>query len=345
MVDAFESKAKGPAHYPLHPCLHIRHKVAQNANAIAWTDWNHVVEKVHRDFTPWWIDTCYQWPPEDALAGPAGEAFNEFSSQIPTDVSIANFLYELKDLKGIIPNLRDGLAKGLNNGYLSWNFGIKPMLSDIGKLRNVVENVQKRLDWLRRNYGKPVKINFARNNIWQHPNLNEFPDIADVATLFLPPGQWSVLESYRADFKASGILTQRLIGLDDSLAVLKSLAAALGLNNPTAIVWEAIPYSFVVDWFFRLDDWIDQLAISPFKGTWDINGVTHSIKIQAKVGLWYRGNQPFAPAQQNPWVKLYTVDVTGYQRMLGLPVKRSALSALTPDQQKLLGSLIIQRII
>lgn len=51
----------------------------------------------------------------------------------------------------------------------------------------------------------------------------------------------------------------------------KAFAAQMGLTDPASIVWEALPYSFVVDWFLPIQSWL-QLQETP-KGIelWDIN--------------------------------------------------------------------------
>ena len=51
----------------------------------------------------------------------------------------------------------------------------------------------------------------------------------------------------------------------------KAFAAQMGLTDPASIVWEALPYSFVVDWFLPIQSWL-QMQETP-KGImlWDTN--------------------------------------------------------------------------
>lgn len=42
-----------------------------------------------------------------------------------------------------------------------------------------------------------------------------------------------------------------------------SWSRTLGLQNPLAIVWELVPYSFVADWFIPIGDWFATLDLPP----------------------------------------------------------------------------------
>nr|QDH88887.1 MAG: hypothetical protein H1RhizoLitter1543_000003 [Leviviridae sp.] len=42
-----------------------------------------------------------------------------------------------------------------------------------------------------------------------------------------------------------------------------SLARSLGLLDPLSVVWEVIPYSFVVDWFLPIGTYLDNLSVIP----------------------------------------------------------------------------------
>jgi hypothetical protein len=43
-----------------------------------------------------------------------------------------------------------------------------------------------------------------------------------------------------------------------------STSRALGLLDPLTVVWEIIPYSFVVDWFLPIGSYLENLAVFPF---------------------------------------------------------------------------------
>jgi hypothetical protein len=43
-----------------------------------------------------------------------------------------------------------------------------------------------------------------------------------------------------------------------------SFPRSLGLSDPLSVVWEVLPWSFVIDWFFPVGTYLDNLSIIPF---------------------------------------------------------------------------------
>lgn len=63
-------------------------------------------------------------------------------------------------------------------------------------------------------------------------------------------------------------------GLDNAIRQLYNWDLALSLDN----VWDLIPYSFVVDWFVPLGDYLSQIDASVYYSTLPIIDVIYSIK-------------------------------------------------------------------
>lgn len=265
-------------------------------------------------------------------------AYDEFSTQFPSHVDLFNFLRELPeigDLAEAIARLMTKLldSKTLRNGFLAYNFGLKPLLSDIKLLQTVVPRVLNRLEWLKKNRGKPVKLNFYRAKEVDTPF--SYPSSA--------PSPQVVCVHYSAQFRAHAVLRQELEGLDTVIGTVRSFASSLGLLNPAKIIWNAIPYSFIVDWLFKVSDLLNSLDIQPLKGKWELSQVHHTIK---EIGVIERYNQIW-PSLGNPWRKTDTgVVAMRYRRAPGLPVLTSELSIgdLSPQQQALLAALLDQRL-
>jgi len=58
------------------------------------------------------------------------------------------------------------------------------------------------------------------------------------------------------------------------LTEILSVPRSLGLEDPLSIVWEVIPYSFVVDWFLPVGSYLDALSVFPFvSGRWCLSSL------------------------------------------------------------------------
>jgi hypothetical protein len=305
--------------------------------SIEWTDWNQVVEKLARSFDPAGIDNLFNpFPPAEALQEPGKIAFEQFTNQVPMQVSLANFLYELRDIKGLIPKIQGSLTKSANGAFLGYEFGIKPFLKDLKKIRGSLDAVLRRMRFLSNSFGKPTRIHYIKLGAYDHPlvGVRNDPDPSSV----LQDLQW-VLTSHKADFRASATLYHRLKDLDGALSFLSAFSAAFGFNRPASIVWEAIPYSFVVDWFLDLQSRLDSMASQPFEGVWELSDVVYSINSFSLIDGWIWPRRNFG----NSWNHVYRIRRKAYRREVGLPVPRASLGTLTDMQQVLLGSLLYQR--
>jgi hypothetical protein len=300
-----------------------------------------------------------------AFSGLCVAAFNKFATQMPTQVSILNFLYELKDFKETakalskIPKaLKDGslsklvtspirkkkgkfrqVPKAINDSLLSYNFQWAPFVGDIVKLINLGDSITKRLDFLRKTRGKEVTIRFSKPDAYAHPQLGQV--ILDNSL----SSDWQnrfVLDTYQCNFVATCKLYQNLEGLDDMWTGLRATFAALGVNNLGKVVWNAIPFSFLLDWVLPLGNWLDRYAVQPFQGQWDVYDCTTSVH---EVGMIHYYVWP--KFKGNPPALMSKTKVERYLRLVGLPTTLTGVdfSQLTDNQQRLFLSLGLAKIL
>jgi len=273
------------------------------------------------------------------------EAFNKFHDQVPTEVSLANFMYELKDMKGMIPKLEKSITKTAANNFLAFSFGTAPFVDDVKKIVGMSEAVDKRLKHLISINGRTTDLSFKRNIIYDE-TFEFVRSLTDPYAFLLGDGDYDRVyfrrQSARLTLIIRGKLSQDLKDLADANAKLKALIAAGGFNHPARVIWNAIPYSFVVDWFFSVGKLLDSLAVQPFGGKYDITDVGYSIKREASFVATY---QPPTPdiVQGNP--TLGTVGVKCYERFNGFPATSLLLTdgLLTPKQQVLALAMLEQK--
>jgi len=277
-------------------------------------------------------------PGEAELSLWSTDAFNRFHDQIPTEVSVANFLYELKDIKGLIPKIEKTLSKTASSNFLAYNFGVAPMIGDLKKLSTLSESVGKRLQHLRSTAGRQITVHYKGKLLHRG-----FPVSVLCNPTFGTNAKYEFrVISYEGSYHASARIRQNLSGLSDPSAILKAYAAATGLNNPAAIVWEAIPYSFVVDWFFHLDKYVNMLAIQPFGGEYTVSDTCYSLKEETVYEMFQNFNEG---EPGNAKHSLGLISVWHYRRYPGLPMSCALLSngTLNPKQQLLALALLDMR--
>jgi hypothetical protein len=290
-------------------------------------------------------------------------AWNHFHTQIPTEVSVANFLIELKDFEHIAKALKKGprvkhylnKVKALrpkdipsiaNSGFLNYNFAWAPFVGDLIKFTQVIDSVSRRLQYLRKTRGVPTRVHYGSSDAFQ----NSFVGNHDVLETQGPYSNFEydrsyserrlTLEGTRTQVSASGVLLQNLQGLDDAWAGLRATLASLGLNNPAKIAWNALPFSFMVDWIAPVGTFLERLAVQPFSGDWEVYDVCNSIKTTAtiKEDFYHVPRYGFSP-QLTTMAKH---EVSWYHRELGLSLSYDdvGFTSLSTNQQMLFLSLI-----
>lgn len=261
----------------------------------------------------------------------ADNAFEALSTQVPQEVSLPNFFWELREIAALVPSLSEGILKTVSGGYLQYQFGWKPFLGDIGRLLSLCRTMEQRLAYLRSTHGRETRIAYSRTFE---------SDECGVAIPDSPTDGYS-LRSYKGTFNCGGYLYHELEGLWGAQAMWRAAAAGLGLNNPLGVVWEAIPFSFVADWFGRIGKAVGRTPIQPFVGRWEVRRVTHSWTLDSVYERWVISTPGGVVSPTFPR-RFASIKCRRYKRDIGIPASSSWLtsSGLTPQQQLLAAALI-----
>lgn len=175
--------------------------------------------------------------------------------------------------------------------WLAWNFAIKPFLADLRAILCQISSLHKKLDWLRRNNNKVIYQTYRREfdlpvnqNEWIDGWLlgsilrSDPPEMANGG--YLTQLQYnSVKLEYVARAKIHLKIPDHL--LDDAHGGVGALWSALnGLTNPVAVVWEAIPFSWLIDYFlsYRARLFQRMYDFNPFNEGVHVLGFGHSFK-------------------------------------------------------------------
>lgn len=126
-----------------------------------------------------------------------------------------------------------GQAKGWGRGWLEFSFGWSPLVGDISSAMDVLVNREPKF----RVYGGGKDVSSTRVHQTWSPGTQYY--------------SWTTETSSFDIYTKQGC---RLVVSNPNLA----LANQLGLVNPAVVVWELIPFSFLIDWFANVESVLSQ---------------------------------------------------------------------------------------
>jgi len=237
-------------------------------------------------------------------------------------------------------------------GYLQWKFNLSPLISDIAGIHTAITQWSKRVSDLITRAGRNRAKHFSFK--WQEfpRTFEEFDNIewfVEEDYLLEPcqryrlsrfvlaePSAFHAEIQYNANYTAFQLEHARVLTLLDSL----------GVNLNPQIIWNAIPWSFVVDWVLSVGKWLSQFQIQNMEPQINITRYLTSVKRERRVTV---RREIVNELSQNvtgkkPKVPLPTVLETSYRRSVELP-GRSLIesSGLNSTEFTLGAALVISR--
>lgn len=129
-------------------------------------------------------------------------------------------------------------ARSQPENWLELQYGWKPLLSDIHGAAQAVSERNKERDWV------VTVASTERDKAFDGPL--DYVANPRLFVYYRVRGSRGVSVSVRLDYHPSSF-------------DYAHLPAALGLTNPLEVAWELVPYSFVVDWFLPVGNWLSTL--------------------------------------------------------------------------------------
>jgi hypothetical protein len=278
----------------------------------------------------------------------AAKAEHHFKTAVDDTTSILNQIIELIQMcEGNILKLKEvsekiitalkkfhRLYEQTGNYWLAWNFAIKPTIGDVLAIADLLKNANKRIKWLRkRNHlDTKVKYKWGPKKIEQtvfvpftwietvpepsgNPNAPPVPWAYPLPTpennpyfeirftAMLEPSSWAWVRFDIPDHLLEG---------DIGLGIVMTIMA--GLTNPLKVAWEAVPFSWLIDWFVnwktRLQ--IEAASLSQLKDA-EILGTGWSLKYKIYAEVDFVCPSPYQRYELGAFV------LNGFNRRPGLP--------------------------
>lgn len=133
---------------------------------------------------------------------------------------------------GVKPRKFNGTKKSMSSRWLELQYGWKPLLHDVYGAAEALARLQDRPN--------VTRLSFSKTHRWGSQDPVTFEGCKGVRT-------------------TKGKYTRKVVYYFATQSQVHQDLASLGIYNPLSIAWEILPYSFIVDWFIPIGNFIDSL--------------------------------------------------------------------------------------
>jgi hypothetical protein len=174
------------------------------------------------------------------------------------NMSLLNAAFELRELPELFSRKLiqyKGLGKAWSNYYLAIEFGWLPLLGDIRDFTNTTFNLKKKLDQLLRDNGKPVRRQVTILDTSSSKVGSQGDSYAAMQSGLVSQTQAGhcyfrdTLEYGRKVWGSARFRFYLPDGPHDWRWTLAMYARIFGISPSPSVVWNAIPWSWLVDWY------------------------------------------------------------------------------------------------
>lgn len=242
-----------------------------------------------------------------------------------------------------------GVSQLMAAGYLEYSFNLAPLVSDICSIHAALTRTRKRINDLVTRAGRAQRRHFAFN--W-YEGTDYTHTKYDQTYVVVEPQAHHYCAGYRAErdcwtepasFHAEIDYNYNFSRYQLEIAQVSGLLDSLGVNLNPAIVWNAIPFSFVVDWFIGVSRWLNQFQVKNLDPLINIHQFLWSIKRSRRIiaRRWITdATSPLIPkGQKVPFPAVYE---TAYRRQVEqLSSSSVQLSGLNAKEFSLGAAMVI----
>lgn len=173
-----------------------------------------------------------------------------------TQFSAPNFLLELYQLPMLFQAWKTKLSafQKLADARLRWSYGVKPLQADLDAMYDIIASV----------YARCVEWNAKAGELLHVRKLMLKVDESKSGSFVYPSGiHSSSWNGYRYG-KLTAFFTfqtSKIPALETMEGVLRVYLDAIGFELNPRIIWDAIPFTFVLDWLFDVGGWLQRFKM------------------------------------------------------------------------------------
>jgi hypothetical protein len=184
-------------------------------------------------------------------------------------------------------NRKHSVVKNVSGAHLNMSFGWIPLFKDLKGLWTGLQKLSGRLRWLRRNAGKQLTNRLTwpiQSTSSEVVTLDGGLNASVVGAGVTVPGysyqrirKVTLVEHYHATLRYSYTMDE----MSELELKIKGFLEALGIRWDLAILWNALPLSFVVDWVLDVSSFLRSFSVDNLGLKTNIIDFCHSVKSTA----------------------------------------------------------------
>nr|UJQ86002.1 MAG: hypothetical protein 1 [Leviviridae sp.] len=211
------------------------------------------------------LSNTYSMPSTWADPSPFGPELYSRMKPAEPKFEALNALYELREVPNMLRQRFSPDIRGASNYWLALQFGWKPLLSDIRNLINTQRVAENYIKQLLRDNGKPVRRT-AKMEVSSSTNRTvstSYANIEDIGVTQLHASMHQRIEtlSVTDNVWASARFRYWLPGGPRDINWTRSMLARIyGLHPRPSVVYNAVPWTWLIDWFTNIGAIVDNMS-------------------------------------------------------------------------------------
>jgi hypothetical protein len=180
--------------------------------------------------------------------------------------------------------------------HLHWAFGVLPLISDIKKIFKIISTFDKVFDGLLSNRQRTYRYGHETGLVdWpmNQPSVGgQVPgSTMDIGKYKGVGKQWATHLRRDLFCEWKGYLGYHLRSpefVNGPLGGLLVFLDTFGVQPDPEIIWDAIPYSFVVDWFISIGEELHKYEVDLVPVTMTVTDAMHQVRLRLYRDWYYR---------------------------------------------------------
>lgn len=168
---------------------------------------------------------------------------------------LPNFLFELKDLRrlaDLFSTKYKDISAASGDKFLGVNFGVLPVISDIQKMQILTKKIREYADRWNDLAAKEATITL-KTTLWNTTSVDDREWESDNNDFHF---------NFSQEYSQTAIAKLHLYVVPHHISessILTLLTRAHGFHKPLSVVWEAIPFSWLIDYFVNIGKVIEDM--------------------------------------------------------------------------------------